>query len=109
MGDRDTIRRRGVNGNREGGRRVPQQQVRAWEGLGEVSSLCQSGKAGEAMDTPLIRGDPKQGGGWKDGGREGGQEGMSHFLGQGEGMTHTLLTLDGVPRGILGLAIVSTA
>lgn len=88
---------------------MPQQQVGAWEGLGDVSSLCQSGKAGEAMDTPLIRGDPKQGGGWKDGGQEGGQEGMSHFLGQGEGMTHTLLPLDRAPRGILGLAIVSTA
>lgn len=41
-------------------------------------------------------------------GREGGREGMSHFLGRGEGMSHIVLPLDGAPRGILGSIVVST-
>lgn len=41
-------------------------------------------------------------------GREGGREGMSHFLGRGEGMSHIVLPLDGAPRGILGSVVVST-
>lgn len=48
---------------REGGRRVLQQQVGAWEGLGETSTPCQARNAGEAGETPIIQGDPKWGGG----------------------------------------------
>lgn len=78
---------------REGGWRVLQEQVEAWEGLawgGETSSPCQGARnTGEAGETPIIQGDQSGAGRWGDRAWERGREGMSHFLGQGEGMTHS--------------------